>query len=261
MRFTGERNMLKIERQREILKIIEGKGRAEVPALASLFSVTEMTIRRDLIELSKRGLLERVHGGALIQDSRRGDESPVYERLNERLEVKQLIGKAAARLVQDGETIFLGSGSTTMAVAEALADHRNITVFTNALNIVDALFHYPVKVNLVGGSLRRTELSLIGDYAEKNIRGLRVSKVIIGIRGIDPVKGLTSDHMEELLTDQAILGISKTIIVVADQSKIGRIAAIRTAPITTISTIVTNKGGPKDVLQAIRHMGINVIEA
>lgn len=231
-----------------------------MPALASLFSVTEMTIRRDLTELSKRGLLERVHGGALIQNTRRGDELPVYERLNERLEIKQLIGRAAAKLIQDGEIIFLGSGSTTMAVAEALADHRNITVYTNALNIVDALFHYPVKVNLIGGSLRRTEMSLIGDTAEKTLRSLRVSKVIIGIRGIDPVKGLTSDHMEEILTDQVILNIGKMVIVAADHTKIGSIAAIRTAPITTVSKIVTNKGGPKDILQAIRQMGVDVIE-
>lgn len=252
--------MLKIERQREILKIIESKRKAEVPALASQFSVTEMTIRRDLGDLGKRGLLERVHGGALIQNDRRGNETPVYERLMERLEVKQQIGQATASLIRDGEKVFLGSGSTTMAVAEALANHRNVTIYTNALNITDALFHYPVKVLVIGGSLRRTELSLIGDLTENTIRSLRVDKVIIGIRGIDPVKGLTSDHMEELLTDQAILNISRTIIVVADHTKLGHIAAIRTAPITAITKIVTNKGGPKDILQAIRQMGVEVLE-
>ena len=147
-----------------------------------------------------------------------------------------------------------------MAVAEALANHRNLTVYTNALNVADALFHYPVKVIILGGSLRRTELSLIGDLTEKSIQGIRVDKVIIGIRGIDPVKGLTSDHMEELLTDQAILSISKTVIVVADQSKIGRVAAIRTAPITAISKLVTNKENQKDSLQAIRQMGVEVLE-
>lgn len=252
--------MLKIERQREILKIIESKGRAQVPALANQFSVTEMTIRRDLLELGKRSLVERVHGGALIQNDRRGTETPVYERLIDQLDAKQQIGKTAAGLIRDGEKIFLGSGSTTMAVAEALANHRNVTVYTNALNITDALYHYPVKVNVIGGSLRRTELSLIGDSAERAIQSLRVDKVIIGICGLDPVKGLTSDHMEELLTDQAILGISKTIIVVADHTKLGHVAAIRAAPITAITKIVTDKGGPKDILQAIRQMGVEILE-
>lgn len=255
-----KKGMLKKERQREILKTIETNGKAEVSVLAQQFAVTEMTIRRDLMDLGRRGLLERVHGGALIQNDRRGNETPVYERLLDRLEMKQQIGRAAAELIRDGEKIFLGSGSTTMAVAEALTNHRNISVYTNALNVADALFHYPVKVTIIGGSLRRTELSLIGDLTEKTIKDLWVDKVIIGIRGIDPVKGLTSDHMEELLTDQAILNISKTIIVVADHTKIGRIAAIRTAPITAITKIVTNKGGPKDILQAIRQMGIEILE-
>jgi DeoR family transcriptional regulator of aga operon/DeoR family fructose operon transcriptional repressor len=252
--------MLKKERQREILKVVETTGKAEVGALAQRFAVTEMTIRRDLSELGKQGLLERVHGGALIQNDRRANELPVYERLIEQLEVKRQIGQAVAGLIQDGEKIFLGSGSTTMAVAEALSNHRNLTVYTNALNIADALFHYPVKVVMLGGSLRRSEMSLIGDLTEKNLQGLRVDKVILGMRGIDPVKGLTSDHMEELLTDQAILNIGKTIIVVADHSKIGHVAAIRTAPISAVTRIVTDKGGPKDILQAIRRMGVEILE-
>jgi DeoR family transcriptional regulator, aga operon transcriptional repressor len=255
-----ENIMLKKERQREILKVVETTGKAEVLDLALQFGVAEMTIRRDLSELGKRGLLERVHGGALIPSDRHGTESPVYERLLEHLEVKQQIGQATAKLIKDGEKIFLGSGSTTMAVAEALINHRNIHVYTNALNIADALFHYPVNITILGGTLRRTELSLIGNLTEKTIQGLRVDKVIIGICGIDPVKGLTSDHMEELLTDQTILQISKTIIVVADHTKIGHVAAIRTAPITAINTIITSKGAPKDILQAIRQMNITVLE-
>ena len=87
-----------------------------------------------------------------------------------------------------------------------------------------------------------------------------VDKVIIGTRGIDPVKGLTNDNMEELITDQAIFSISKNIIVVADHSKFGRVAAIRTAPATAAAKIVTNAGGPKDILQTIRQMGVQIIE-
>jgi Transcriptional regulators of sugar metabolism len=252
--------MLKKERHREILKIIESTGKAEVNALALHFGVAEMTVRRDLSDLGKRGLLERVHGGALIQNDRKGSEAPVYERLLDQFEIKQQIGRAAAKLIGDGEKIFLGSGSTTMAVAQAMIDHRNVTIYTNALNIADALFHYPVKVNVLGGSLRRSELSLIGDMTERMIQSIRVDKVIIGIRGIDPVKGLTSDHMEELLADQAILNSSRNIIVVADHSKIGHVAAIRTAPITAITRLVTNKGGPKDILQVLRRLGVEVQE-
>jgi DeoR family transcriptional regulator, aga operon transcriptional repressor len=252
--------MLKKERQREILKVVETTGRAEVDELAKRFDVSEMTIRRDLSELGKLGLIDRVHGGALLQNDKKGNELPVYERIIERFDIKQRIGNAVAGMIKDGEKIFLGSGSTTMAVAEALSNHRNLTVITNALNIADALFHYPVKVIILGGILRRSELSLIGDLTEKSLQGVRVDKVIMGMRGIDPVKGLTSDHMEELMTDQSILSISKTIIVVADHTKIGHVAAIRTAPIKSISKIVTDVGAPRDVLLVIRQMGVEIIE-
>jgi DeoR/GlpR family transcriptional regulator of sugar metabolism len=113
---------------------------------------------------------------------------------------------------------------------------------------------------MTGGFLRRSELSLIGHFAEHTLQGLQVDKVIIGMRGIDPVKGLTSDNMDELMTDQAILNVSSNIIIVADHSKFGYVAAIRTAPVTAATTIVTDSGGPRDVIEAIRRMGVRIIE-
>jgi DeoR/GlpR family transcriptional regulator of sugar metabolism len=253
--------MLKRERQRQILRMIEGSGKVEVSNLARHFDVSDMTIRRDLSELNDRGLIERVHGGALLEPGGGGEEPPVVERSRENAEIKRRIGIATAGIIQNGEKIFLGSGSTTLAVAEALAHHRNLTVVTNALNIANALIPYSeISVVLIGGFLRRSELSLIGHFAENALRGLQVNKVIMGIRGIDPVKGLTSDHLQELITDQAILNISKEVIIVTDNSKFGYVGAIRTAPITTATKIVTNLGGPKDILDAIRRMGITIIE-
>jgi DeoR family glycerol-3-phosphate regulon repressor len=221
-----------------------------------------MTVRRDLTELDVLGFLERVHGGALLLQQKNGEkELPVFERSKEKTEIKQRIGRAVAGLINDGEKIFLGSGSTTAAIASALLHHRDLTVFTNAINISNILMAAPpIKVVIIGGFLRRSELSLIGDFAEHALRGLQVDKLIIGIQGIDPVKGLTSDNMDELITDQAILNISKTVIIAADNTKFGYVAAIRTAPITVVTKIITNVGGPKDILQAIRQMGVQIIE-
>lgn len=253
--------MLKKERQREILKIIEDTGKVEVEILSKRLDVSEMTIRRDLGEFSQRGLVERVHGGALMVRNSRDVEPPVIERSKVNPEIKQNIGRQVAGMIQDGEKIFLGSGSTTAAVAEAMLNHRKITVITNALNIAYTMISAPeITVAMTGGFLRRSELSLIGHFAEHTLDGLQVDKVIIGMRGIDPVKGLTSDDMDELMTDQAILDISKNIIIVADHTKLGHVAAIRTAPITAATTIVTNSGGPKDILQAIRQMRVRIIE-
>jgi DeoR/GlpR family transcriptional regulator of sugar metabolism len=254
--------MLKKERQRRILEIVEHSGKAEVEQLANTLAVSVMTIRRDLTELDELGFIERVHGGALLPRSKNaGEELPVIERSKEKLEIKERIGKAVADLIKDGERIFLGSGSTTAAIATALLKHRNLTVITNALNIANILMPAPqIKLAIVGGFLRRSELSLIGYFTENALHGLQVDKLVIGIRGIDPVKGLTSDNMEELITDQAIMNTSKTVIVAADNSKFGHVAAIRTAPITTATKIITNSGGPRDVLQAIRQMGVQIIE-
>ena len=255
--------MLKKERQRKILAIIEHSGRVEVEQLSNTLAVSVMTVRRDLTELDELGLIERVHGGALLPQRTNGEkELPVLERSKEKTEIKERIGRAVAGLISDGEKIFLGSGSTTAAIASALVRHRNLTVVTNAINIANILMAAPqIKVAVVGGFLRRSELSLIGSFAENALHGLQVDKLVIGIRGIDPVKGLTSDNMEELITDQAIMNISKTVIVAADHSKFGHVAAIRTASITTATKIITNFGGPKDILQAIRQMGIQIIEA
>ena len=254
--------MLKKERQRKILEIIERNGKVEVEQLANALGVSVMTVRRDLSELDELGFLERVHGGALLlQQKNGGKELPVFERSKEKTEIKQRIARAVAGLINDGEKIFLGSGSTTAAIASALLRHRDLTVFTNAINISNILMAAPqIKVVIIGGFLRRSELSLIGGFAEHALRGLQVDKLIIGIRGIDPVKGLTSDNMDELITDQAILNISKTVIVAADNTKFGYVAAIRTAPITVVTKIITDVGGPRDILQAIRQMGVQIIE-
>jgi DeoR/GlpR family transcriptional regulator of sugar metabolism len=257
-----ESAVLKKERQREILRLIRDRGKAEVEELSERLRVSYMTIRRDLGELNDRGLLERVHGGALLQATGGADqEPPVVERTKASTEGKRRIGLRVASLVQDGEKIFLGSGSTTAFVAEALLQRRRLTVVTNALNIALSLMAAPeIEVTVTGGFLRRSEMSLIGHFAEHTLKNLQVDKVIIGMRGIDPVKGLTSDNMEELITDQAILNISKNIIVAADHRKFGHVAAIRTAPVTAATSIVTDEGGPRDILEALRKMGVRIVE-
>ncbi len=254
--------MLKKERQREILRMLQGATKVEVDELAGQLSVSLMTIRRDLAELGEQGLIERVHGGALSPTMwEPGSELSVMERGKDKAEIKQRIGRATAALIKDGEKVFIGSGSTAAAVAAALAHRQNLTVLTNALNVANTLLDAPqIKVAVIGGFLRRSEMSLIGYFAENSLQGLQVDKVIIGIEGIDPVKGLTNDYMEEVLTDRSIMGLSKNVIVVADHSKFGRVAAVRGAPIAAASLIVTDAGAPRDMIQTLRQLNVKVLE-
>lgn len=253
--------MLKEERQRYIRRIIEDQGQVSVATLARQFGVAEMTIRRDLRELGAQGIIQRVRGGALLPERQHAlIEPPVLERINEEAAAKKRIGQAAAALIAEGETIFLGSGTTTLAVAQALRERRNITVVTNALTVINALTDSDLTVVVAGGFFRRSELSFIGHITEASIRDLRVDKVIIGMRGIDPEYGLTSDHLQELQTDQAIMRIGNMVIIVADHTKFGRVATSRVAPVTVAKMIITDSEAPPAIVAALREMGIEVIQ-
>jgi DeoR/GlpR family transcriptional regulator of sugar metabolism len=247
-------------RQRRILEILGAERQAKVGDLADRLGVAEMTIRRDLDHLHGRGMVERTHGGAVIAEGRSALlEPPMLQRIDDQAETKARIAGAVAASVNEGETLFLGSGTTTLAVARALAGRRKLTVITNALTVINALASSPeITVIVIGGFLRRDELSFIGHLAEDAIRGLRVGKVILGIRGIDPQYGLTSDHLQELKTDQAILSISDTIIIVADATKFGRVATSQTAPVTAASWIVTGSDAPAETVDALRALGVRV---
>jgi DeoR/GlpR family transcriptional regulator of sugar metabolism len=254
--------MLRQERLNRICELVEIEGQATVAGLSRQLGVSQMTIRRDLQELDDHGFLRRTHGGALPPERHRGlIEPPVLERMQENAELKRLLGRAAADRILPGEAIFLGSGTTALAVAEALAERpKPLTVFTNALTIANALAAVrEITLVVVGGFLRRSELSLVGHLAEAAVRDIRVDRVIMGMRGIDPEKGLTSDYIQELKTDQAILGMGGSVIIVADHSKFGHVATSRTAPVQAASLIITDDRAPRPLVEAIRARGVEVI--
>ncbi|HOG45834.1 MAG TPA: DeoR/GlpR family DNA-binding transcription regulator [Anaerolineae bacterium] len=252
--------MLREERRREIVRLIDAGGRATVADLAQRFGVAEMTIRRDLDDLDAQQLLRRIHGGALRCERPAHAEPPVLERVRQQAGVKRRIALAVAAMVREGEAIFIGSGTTALAVAEALVGRTSLTVVTNALTVAEALACAPsITVAVVGGFLRHSELSLIGHLAEAALRDIKVSKVIMGIAGIDVQHGLSSEHLQELMTDRAILSISDTVIIVADHTKFGHIAASRTAPVTAATIVVTDSEAPADIVAELRSAGIQVV--
>ena len=145
---------------------------------------------------------------------------------------KKRIADYIVNLVEPGEMLFIGSGTTTLYIAQALSGRDNLTVVSNALPILNELgSNSKMTVIGVGGFLRRAELSMIGSLAEAEIRNLRVDKVIIGMRGIHPEHGLTSDHPQEILTDRQIMSISDTVIVAADNTRSWMFASCITGPI------------------------------
>jgi DeoR/GlpR family transcriptional regulator of sugar metabolism len=261
----GNEALSNIERQQQIHRLLIRQGRLTVSQICTTFDISEATARRDLESLAEQGFIQRVHGGA-IPVRQATPESPLSVRNREQAEEKARIGKKAASLIQNGETIFLGSGTTVLEVARSLVARnlaaRDITVITNSLPVINCLAGQP-QLTLVslGGMLRTSELSFIGHITEEALSQLRVEKAIMGIRALSLEHGLTNDYLPETQTDRAILKIGRQIIIVADHTKCGSISTASLAPLSIIHTLITDSDTNPDFIQSLQERGISVLIA
>ncbi len=246
--------MITYERQHRILQILEKAPGVRVSELSSSLGVSEATIRRDLDHLHDTGLIQRIHGGAVLT-VRAAPEAPVLQRSADHSEEKRRIGKLATSLILEGDSVFIGSGSTTLEVARNLIGRRNLTVITNALTVVNTLHQEDgIAVVLTGGVLRSSELSFIGYLTEQALHELRPQKVIMGIRSINLSEGLTNDYLPEVSTDRVIIQSAPEVILVADHSKFGKTSTALVAPINAVSMLVTDSGIDSAVLSELRTL-------
>jgi DeoR/GlpR family transcriptional regulator of sugar metabolism len=249
-----------IERQNELGRLFERTGRLSISQICEKYGISEATARRDLDALAETGRIRRVHGGAILV-RRATPEEPILARSHEMSVEKGRIGQVAAALINDGETIFLGSGTTVFEVARNLAE-RTLTVITNSLPVINFMAE---KTNItliaLGGSLRASELSFIGHITEQSLAELHVDRVIIGTRAISIEQGLTNDFLPETLTDRATLNIGREIVVVADHTKCGVISTTFLAPLNVMHTLVTDNGVDNEFINALKLKKINVILA
>lgn len=247
------------ERQKQIFSLLSRHGRLSVSEIVEQFSISEATARRDLERLASQGKAQRVHGGVIAVEQA-PPEMPILQREGEQSDEKSSIGRAAAGLIADGETVFLGSGTTVLEVAKHLRERKRLTVITNSLPVLNVLAGIKdVTVVSLGGQLRESELSFIGHIAEQALAELRVDKVIMGTRGISLEHGLTNDYLPETLTDRAILKIGQQVILVADYTKINRVATALLAPLKTMQVFVTDSNADRKFLQSLKKLGIEVV--
>lgn len=253
--------LIKEERLQRILQVIQKDGHAIAGDLARNFGVSEVTIRRDLSELDERGFVRRAHGGAIISTSA-AFETPIIRRLEQEKECKEAIARTAAAMIRDGESIFIGSGSTTAYVARYLTNHKHLTVVTNALNVsTDLATAVDITVVVLGGMMRHDELSLIGHIAEQSLCEVTFDKVIIGIPAIDLKAGLTNDYLPEVITDRTILNRAREVILVADHTKCGMVASAFVAPLNQVNSFITDNQTSPEFLEGVRAQGVKVIVA
>ncbi len=251
--------MNKFIRHRIILDHLQKQQGITVADLCELLNVSSPTIRRDLDVLQSQNLILRRHGYASLAPPKES-EPPIITRALLNCEKKQQIGIAAAELIQDGETIYLSGGTTTIEVAKNLKNKKNLTVITSAINIINILAKfYNICVIVPGGTLVHDHLTLVGFIAQQSLNYLRADKAIMGVSALDVNEGITSETIADAETDRAILDFAPVVIVVTDSSKFGLRRTARVAPVTKVQYIVTDDEAPEEDLEILRKKGVNVI--
>jgi len=248
-------------RHRTIISAVELQGTVRVSELAKLLDVTEMTIRRDLSQLEREGLVKRVHGGG-ISIRGRSYEPTLALRNTVHVEQKRRIAQQAARLVVEGDFIALDVGSTTYELARCLSARRNLTIITPSLLIATVLANHPdIRLIVPGGIVRIGETSMIGELSQRALEMFHTDRLFLGVGGIDAGAGLTEYNWDDTLVKQAMLKTAKQVIAVADASKFDRIATLEIAPLEVMDILVTDQPPPPALSEALERAHVNVILA
>lgn len=251
--------MLTSQRRQHILTALKRQGHVVAKDLSRELDLSEDTIRRDLRELAREGLLLRVHGGAMLA-------SPAMADFRGRTEIstagKEAIGRAAAALVLDGQVVVLDGGTTTLQLARHLAPDLRATVVTHSPTIAVALADHPtVEVVVIGGRLFKHSVVTIGAAAVEAIARFRVDTYFMGVTGIHAEVGLTTGDLEEAHVKRALIACAAETIVLASAEKLHAASPYVIAPITAVSGIVTERGVAAEATAAFERLGIEITRA
>jgi len=250
------------ERRRLIVEYVETNGRATVEELAARFGTSTVTIRNDLESLARSGALARSHGGALPSTQTVTNDVPLNIKETRSHPQKLRIGQAAAKLIKDGETIILDSGSTTVEIARQIRQLKfeSLTVVTNALNIALELSGLTnIRVMMLGGLLRPTSYSLVGPDAEQALSRISADKLFLGVDGLDPVVGVTTPDPLEASLNALMIRVSRETIAVFDASKLGQRSLSVITPMSTLNTVITDSSASDEMVEALREAGVDVM--
>ncbi len=254
-----ESGLLVEERRRRICDLLREHGRVTVEDLSRRFDTSVVTIRLDLAALEAAGSLTRTRGGALAR--REDDDLPIVIKQTLHHAEKKRIAKAAAALINDGETIVLDSGTTTAEIARQIRTlgFKSINVITNALNIAMLLSDVPsVRLIMLGGVLRQESNSLSGHMAESAITSLRADRLFLGVDGLDPGIGLMTPHLAEAQLNAKMIQISRQVVAVADSSKLLRRNVSVIAQVDQLHMLITDTAARPDVVEELRRRGVDV---
>jgi DeoR/GlpR family transcriptional regulator of sugar metabolism len=254
----NEHKIFQEERIRGIMKILERENRVLIADLCERFNTTSVTIRKDLDQMEKEGVLKRTHGGAILYKPLfRGLALNEKEKLHG--EEKERIAARAAGMISEGDVIILDSGSTTTQLARNIKSQKGITVITNAVNIALELIDSELEVILTGGAFQKKSSTLVGSLADDSLRKISADKLFHGVDGVDYEIGLTTPNVTEANTSRVMMQRASENILLVDSSKFGRRSLGVICQIKEIDKIITTKEMDKFEIKKLNDLGVEVI--
>ena len=259
---TPKARLLTEQRRRNVLDLVDQDGQVTVSDMVRRFSISAVTVRNDLDALASIGAVVRSHGGA-VRRLEATQDYPLRTKETLHRDEKIRIGKAAAELVQPGETIILDSGTTTAEVARHLKRMKNqsLTVITNALNIAVELADTPgITLIMIGGLMRPISCSFVGPQAEAMMNEFHADRLFLAVDGFDLENGPSTPDMLEAQLNNVMIRSAKEVTVVTDFSKLGRRSVSRIGPFDRIRRLITDNRATQEFTGELRKKGIEVIE-
>ena len=255
----GCSSMMQEVRQTTILNILHESGSVKIKDLANQFNVSVVTIRRDLDELAAAGLVTKVYGGAVMPQKYHAGYLQILDAsVSPHHREKELIGAAAAALVQEGETVLLDIGETVLEVAKNIRTRQNITVLTPSVPVLTELSSTDLPVYSIGGRMRNREMAFYGSLALYALNQFCVDKAFIGCGGFTTNNGITDYSTDSAELHTAITQRAKKSILVTDSSKFGRDSFAVIGSIDCVDLVITDSGISPEYADAIRSRGVEL---
>ena len=244
-------------RHTAIIDLLKQQGKAKVEELAERLNVSEVTIRKDLTRLEEQGLLERIHGSAIISQRSRFNIA-FLERLRLKAPAKTLIARAAVSYIQEGDSIILDAGTTTLSLAHVIMEKRfhSLLVITTSMPAALELSKGNHDILLIGGQVRNHSLALIGPMTVRNLQSFHVDRAFIGTSGISLTHGYSTPNALDAQVKEAMIRAAAETYVVADSSKFGHDCLVSFAGVAGIHLLITDSGIPAEYIREFRERGI-----
>lgn len=243
------------ERFSRIETSVQTQSRVTVEQLSRTLKVSPVTIRADLTELERRGRLVRIHGGAMAAN-KAAHELDFEYRAQIQHAAKLAIGKYAASLVRDGDSIFLDASTTALELARHVSDRRELTVITNSLRSAEELVTFPnLTVIMPGGIVRREAFSLVGMWSADLIQQFNIGRAFMGARGFTLKEGLTDVNPDEVALKRAIVNVAHEVVALVDHTKWNQVALASFCNVEQLACIITDKRAPRPMVDEAKRAG------